>query len=54
MAGRTENNRVVNFDGDATLVGEFVTVRITEALTNSMRGELAVDAAHERAVSGAC
>jgi len=54
MAGRTENNRVVNFDGDATLVGEFVAVRITEALTNSMRGELAVDAAHARAVSGAC
>lgn len=53
MAGRTENNRVVNFDGDAGLAGEFVTVRITEALTNSMRGELAVDDA-KRSVSGAC
>ncbi|MDO6461110.1 tRNA (N6-isopentenyl adenosine(37)-C2)-methylthiotransferase MiaB [Granulosicoccaceae sp. 1_MG-2023] len=39
-AGRTENNRVVNFDGDAGLIGQFVTVRITEALPNSLRGEL--------------
>jgi tRNA-2-methylthio-N6-dimethylallyladenosine synthase len=54
LAGRTENNRVVNFDGDPTLVGKFVAVRITEALTNSMRGELAVSVAHECAVSGAC
>jgi len=54
MAGRTENNRVVNFDGDAALAGEFVSVRITEALTNSMRGELAMDPPNERAVSGAC
>ncbi|MBI3774168.1 MAG: tRNA (N6-isopentenyl adenosine(37)-C2)-methylthiotransferase MiaB [Gammaproteobacteria bacterium] len=53
MAGRTENNRVVNFDGDASLAGEFVTVRITEALTNSMRGELASGDA-KRSVSGAC
>ena len=40
VAGRTENNRVVNFDGDDSLIGQFVTVRITEALPNSLRGEL--------------
>ncbi len=40
IAGRTENNRVVNFDGDAGLAGRFVRVRITEALPNSLRGEL--------------
>jgi len=40
LAGRTENNRVVNFDGDAGLVGRFVRVRISEALPNSLRGEL--------------
>ncbi len=40
MSGRTENNRVVNFDGDAGLIGQFVDVRITEALPNSLRGEL--------------
>lgn len=41
LAGRTENNRVVNFDGPATLIGGFVDLRITEALPNSLRGELA-------------
>ena len=30
LAGRTENNRVVNFDGPPRLVGEFVDVVITE------------------------
>jgi len=39
LAGRTENNRVVNFSGDAELIGQFVTVTITEALNNSLRGE---------------
>ena len=44
MAGRTENNRVVNFDASVDLIGRFVTVRISEALPNSLRGELlAVD-----------
>ncbi|MDQ3731272.1 MAG: TRAM domain-containing protein, partial [Pseudomonadota bacterium] len=42
IAGRTENNRIVNFLGDAELIGRFVDVRITEALANSLRGELAV------------
>ncbi len=41
LAGRTENNRVVNFAGPARLIGRFVDVRITEALPNSLRGELA-------------
>ncbi|MDQ7015281.1 MAG: tRNA (N6-isopentenyl adenosine(37)-C2)-methylthiotransferase MiaB [Gammaproteobacteria bacterium] len=40
LAGRTENNRVVNFSGDAALIGQFVTVTITEALNNSLRGQL--------------
>ncbi len=40
MSGRTENNRVVNFLGDAALIGSFVEVAITEALPNSLRGEL--------------
>ncbi|MDM8546203.1 tRNA (N6-isopentenyl adenosine(37)-C2)-methylthiotransferase MiaB [Candidatus Venteria ishoeyi] len=38
LAGRTENNRVVNFDGPAELIGQFVQVKITEALPNSLRG----------------
>ncbi len=40
LAARTENNRVVNFDADAALIGSFVRVRILEALPNSLRGEL--------------
>jgi tRNA-2-methylthio-N6-dimethylallyladenosine synthase len=39
VTGRTENNRVVNFKGGLELVGQFVQVRITEALANSLRGE---------------
>lgn len=39
LAGRTENNRVVNFAGAPSLIGQFVEVRITEALPNSLRGE---------------
>ncbi len=39
MAGRTENNRVVNFPGDASMIGKFVDVEVTEARPNSLRGE---------------
>jgi tRNA-2-methylthio-N6-dimethylallyladenosine synthase len=41
LAGRTENNRVVNFDGPANCIGEFVDVVITESLSHSLRGRLA-------------
>jgi len=40
LSGRTENNRVVNFTGPATLIGDFADLLITEALPNSLRGEL--------------
>lgn len=39
-AGRTENMRWVNLDGDAACVGRFVDVLIIEALPNSLRGRL--------------
>jgi tRNA-2-methylthio-N6-dimethylallyladenosine synthase len=39
-AGRTENNRVVNFIGSPDLIGQLVSVKITEALPNSLRGTL--------------
>ena len=42
LAGRTENNRVVNFTGHAELVGDFADVYISEALPNSLRGSLSV------------
>jgi tRNA-2-methylthio-N6-dimethylallyladenosine synthase len=41
LAGRTENNRWVNFDGPAGLIGRFADVVITEAMPNSLRGRLA-------------
>lgn len=40
IAGKTENNRTVNFDGDIGLIGQFVDVEITEALPNSLRAKL--------------
>jgi tRNA-2-methylthio-N6-dimethylallyladenosine synthase len=39
LAGRTANNRVVNFTGPQRLLGHFVDIYITEALPNSLRGE---------------
>ncbi|MWJ26961.1 tRNA (N6-isopentenyl adenosine(37)-C2)-methylthiotransferase MiaB [Halomonas sp. ZH2S] len=43
LSGRTENNRVVNFRAanPTEMIGYFVDVQITEALPNSLRGELA-------------
>src|SRR5438093_3016870 len=40
VAGRTGNNRVVNFPGPAELVDRFVDVRITGCRPHSLRGEL--------------
>ena len=44
LAGRTDNNRIVNFAGGSTnsahLVHQFVDVRITSALPHSLRGEI--------------
>ena len=40
LAGRTENNRWVNFDGPQNLIGKFIDLTITEALPNSLRGRL--------------
>lgn len=40
VAGRTENNRWVNFDADASCIGQFADVVITEAPPNSLRGRL--------------
>jgi tRNA-2-methylthio-N6-dimethylallyladenosine synthase len=48
LAGRTENNRWVNFDGPPSLINRFVDVVITEAMPNSLRGRLA---APERSIA---
>ncbi|MBJ7574819.1 tRNA (N6-isopentenyl adenosine(37)-C2)-methylthiotransferase MiaB [Luteimonas sp. MC1828] len=41
LTGKTENMRPVNFAGHPRLVGQFVDVVITEALSNSLRGRVA-------------
>jgi tRNA-2-methylthio-N6-dimethylallyladenosine synthase len=40
MAGRTDSNRWVNFDGHPRMAGHFIEVEITEALDNSLRGRV--------------
>ncbi len=40
LAGRTDNNRVVNFPASPRLIGQMVDVRITRALPHSLRGEV--------------
>ena len=42
MAGRTDNNRIVNFVGNPRLINTFVDVRITSALSHSLRGEIVI------------
>jgi tRNA-2-methylthio-N6-dimethylallyladenosine synthase len=42
LAGRTDCNRMVNFEGPARLVGQMIEVRITGANTHSLRGEVAL------------
>ncbi|MEI7431578.1 MAG: tRNA (N6-isopentenyl adenosine(37)-C2)-methylthiotransferase MiaB [Betaproteobacteria bacterium] len=40
LAGRTDNNRIVNFAGGSRLIHRFIDVRITSALPHSLRGEI--------------
>src|SRR3984957_14210884 len=44
LAGRTDNNRWVNFEGPSELINRFTDVIITEARPNSLRGRLATEA----------
>lgn len=40
FTGRTENNRIVNFEGCADMIGKFVDVEITDVYPNSLRGKV--------------
>jgi tRNA-2-methylthio-N6-dimethylallyladenosine synthase len=42
LAGRTANNRVVNFKGSPRQIGQFIDVAITAALPHSLRGEVVI------------
>ena len=45
LAGRTENNRVVNFPGNARMIGQIIELDIVEAYPNSLRGQVPITAA---------
>jgi tRNA-2-methylthio-N6-dimethylallyladenosine synthase len=45
LAGRTPNNRVVNFRGPPRLIGQLLDVAVTAALPHSLRGEAALQSA---------
>ena len=52
LYGRTENNRIVNFKPPVgvknvrqKLIGQMVDMRITQAMTNTLRGDLAMSEA---------
>jgi len=47
LAGRCDNNRVVNFSAPPDLLGKFVDVQITKALPNSLRGRLVGTDTHD-------
>ena len=53
LAGRTGNNRIVNFPGDASLAGGFVDVLVTEARSHTLRGRLAATAGQPQAAGAA-
>jgi tRNA-2-methylthio-N6-dimethylallyladenosine synthase len=40
LTGRTENNRIVNFEGCPDMIGKFVDVEITDVYPNSLRGRV--------------
>jgi tRNA-i(6)A37 thiotransferase enzyme miaB len=40
LTGRTETNRIVNFEGTPEMIGKFVDIKITDVFTNSLRGEV--------------
>ena len=44
LSARTDNNRVVNFKGDASLIGKMVNVRITEVFAHTLGGDLVEEA----------
>ena len=41
LSGRCDSSKIVNFKGDKSLIGKYIDVRITEAHTWSLNGEIA-------------
>ncbi len=51
LTGKAENMRNVNFAGDARLIGQFVDVTVTEAMVNSLRGQLTLRQAQDERIT---
>jgi tRNA-2-methylthio-N6-dimethylallyladenosine synthase len=45
LAGRTENNRVVNFVGNPRMIGQIIELDIVDAYPNSLRGQVPISVA---------
>ena len=41
LSGRCDSSKIVNFKGDKSLIGKYIDVKITEAHTWSLNGEIA-------------
>ena len=51
LTGRTENMRYVNFKGHQRLIGRILPIAITQAMTNTLRGVIADEAAESAALA---
>ena len=45
ITGRSENNRIVSFEGPDSLIGQMVTVKITSGSANSLHGHVLIRSA---------
>ena len=43
LVGRTENNRLISFEAPTRLIGQMMTVQVTQALRNALRGRWVMD-----------
>lgn len=42
MTGRTRTNKIVNFDGEDSLIGQLIKIKIIKALRHSLLGKIAI------------
>ena len=42
LAGRTDNNRMINFAADRRLIGQMIDVEVTKSMSHSLRGRVVI------------